>query len=86
MPMNRENPDFDKAKVGKLQLELMQVIEQQNRERAAKLLTIRRKNRITGAILGATVLGIYAYSMFAVKQETFLDDFEEPAKIIEEKN
>lgn len=84
--MNRENPDFDKAKVGKLQLELMQVIEQQNRERAAKLLTIRRKNRITGAILGATVLGIYAYSMFAVKQETFLDDFEEPAKIIEEKN
>lgn len=30
--------------------------------------------------IGVSVLGIYGYSMYAVKQEKFLDDFEEPAK------
>lgn len=34
-----------------------------------------------GCILGGTVFGIYLYSMFSVKQEKFLDDFEEPKKI-----
>lgn len=35
----------------------------------------------SGCILGGTVLSIYLYSMFSVKQEKFLDDFEEPKKI-----
>lgn len=35
---------------------------------------------ILGCALGLGVLGIYGYSMFAVKQEHFLDDFEEPKK------
>lgn len=33
-----------------------------------------------GLALGFSVLSIYGYSMYAVKQEKFLDDFEEPAK------
>lgn len=33
-----------------------------------------------GFLLGGAVLGIYGYSMFAVQQEKFLDDFDEPAK------
>lgn len=33
-----------------------------------------------GFLLGGAVFGIYAYSMFAVQQEKFLDDFDEPAK------
>ncbi|XP_044765411.1 cytochrome c oxidase assembly factor 3, mitochondrial [Coccinella septempunctata] len=86
MSTANENPKFDKTKIGKLELELMKLIEHQNRDRAVKIQTIRRKNRITGALLGAAVLGIYGYSIYAVKQETFLDDFDEPAKIIEEKN
>lgn len=34
----------------------------------------------SGALIGFSVLGIYGYSMYAVQQEKFLDDFEEPAK------
>lgn len=33
---------------------------------------------ITGIALGISVFGIYGYSMYAVKQEKFLDDFEIP--------
>lgn len=33
-----------------------------------------------GALLGLGVFSIYGYSMFAVKQEKFLDDFDEPLK------
>lgn len=33
-----------------------------------------------GFALGVSVLGIYGYSMFAVQQEKFLDDFDEPLK------
>jgi hypothetical protein len=36
------------------------------------------QNRI-GILITVFVVTIYAYSMYAVKQETFLDDFDEPA-------
>lgn len=68
-------------KLNKTQLEFMKLIEQQNLERVNKLKRLRRNNLITAGILGAGVLGIYAYSMLSVKQEKFLDDFEEPRKI-----
>lgn len=86
MSTSNEVPKFDKTKVGKIELELMKLVEQQNHQRAIKIQALRKKNTLTGALLGAAVLGIYTYSMYAVKQETFLDDFDEPAKIIEEKN
>jgi hypothetical protein len=35
---------------------------------------------LPGLLLGGGVFGIYAYSMLAVQQEKFLDDFEEPQK------
>ena len=35
-------------------------------------LTLKR-NRIVGLTLGLTVLGMYLYTMYAVKQEDFLD-------------
>ena len=39
----------------------------------------RRKNTIVGLSVLAGVLGVYAYSMWAVKQEDFLDeDFNTP--------
>ncbi|XP_055389981.1 cytochrome c oxidase assembly factor 3, mitochondrial [Condylostylus longicornis] len=68
------------TKLNKTQLEFMKIIEQQNLERVQKLQRTRRNNIITGLCLGASVLGIYAYSMFSVAQEKFLDDFEEPKK------
>lgn len=56
------------------------IVEQQNLERAIKLKKLRSRNLIIGGLLGSAVLGIYSYSILAVKQETFLDDFEEPAR------
>lgn len=65
----------------KAEIDYMKIIEQKNRERVQKLQTISKKNRVTGIAIGAGVFSIYLYSIFAVKQETFLDDFNEPAKI-----
>ncbi|CAB3259589.1 unnamed protein product [Arctia plantaginis] len=59
----------------------MKLIEEKNRERVQKLNIISKRNRITGLAIGTGVLGIYLYSIFAVKQETFLDDFNEPVKV-----
>ncbi|XP_018800990.1 PREDICTED: cytochrome c oxidase assembly factor 3, mitochondrial [Bactrocera latifrons] len=73
--------DGNAPKLDKAQLEFMKIIEQQNLVRVEKLQRIRRNNLITAGILGASVLGIYAYSMLSVQQEDFLDDFEEPKKV-----
>lgn len=59
----------------------MKLVEDQNFRRVERLKRLRRNNLITGLTLGAGVLSIYAYSMLAVKQETFLDDFDEPKKL-----
>lgn len=68
----------------KAELDYMKIIEQKNLERVKKLELIRKRNRLTGAAIGVSVFSIYLYSMYAVKQETFLDDFNEPAKILKE--
>uniref|UniRef100_A0A182M861 rRNA adenine N(6)-methyltransferase n=1 Tax=Anopheles culicifacies TaxID=139723 RepID=A0A182M861_9DIPT len=65
----------------KTEVDFMRLIEQQNLQRVQKLQRQRRNNKLTGIALGGTVLGIYLYSMFSVKQEKFLDDFEEPVKL-----
>lgn len=70
----------DVTKLKPTELEFIREIERQNLERVAKLKRVRRNNIITGSLLGIGVLAIYGYSMYAVKQETFLDDFEEPKK------
>lgn len=57
-------------------------MEQENLKRVKKLEVIRRRNWITGMTLGCCVLGIYAYTITTIKQEKFLDDFEEPQKIV----
>ncbi|XP_072947552.1 cytochrome c oxidase assembly factor 3, mitochondrial [Epargyreus clarus] len=75
------NPGSKDPVLKQAELDYMKIIEQKNRERVLKLQQIGRRNRITGFSIGAGVVGIYLYSIFAVKQETFLDDFEEPAKI-----
>lgn len=68
-------------KLDKVQLEFMKFIEQQNLQRVSKLNRTRRNNLITAAVLGFSVIGIYAFSMLSVQQEKFLDDFEEPKKV-----
>lgn len=68
-------------KLDKSQLEFMKLIEQQNLERVTKLQRVKRNNLLTAGALVTSVLGIYAYSILSVKQEKFLDDFDEPKKV-----
>lgn len=69
-------------KLSQTELDFMKIIEKQNLQRVQKLQRMRRTNIITGCLLGGGVLSIYLYSMFAVQQERFLDDFNEPEKTI----
>lgn len=77
-------PKIDLSKLRQIDLEFIKQIEKQNLERVQSLKRLRRNNLITGCLIGAGVLGIYGYSIWAVAQESFLDDFEEPAKVIVE--
>jgi len=63
------------------EINFMKLIEEKNLVRVHKLKQTKRNNFITAGLLGGAVFGIYLYSMLAVKQEKFLDDFEEPKKI-----
>ncbi|KAG8243567.1 cytochrome c oxidase assembly factor 3, mitochondrial [Homalodisca vitripennis] len=87
MADNDQMPKVDLTKDKKLidaaTKEWMKYIEKENLERVQKLKVVRRKNLITGLLLGTAVIGIYSYSILTVKQETFLDDFEEP-KLVKE--
>lgn len=67
------------------QINFMKLIEKENLVRVSKLKNTQKRNRWTGLALGCTVLGIYAYSILSIKQETFLDDFEMPKTVIEKK-
>lgn len=73
--------DDSSRKLKKTEIDFMRLIEQQNLQRVQKLQRQRRNNKLTGFVLGGTVLSIYLYSMLSVKQERFLDDFEEPLKV-----
>ena len=51
-------------------------LEAINRARVKKQTLIRRRTFFMGVSLLAGVVGIYAYTMGAIKQEKFLEDFE----------
>lgn len=72
--------DLKSGKLSQTELDFMRIIEKQNLERVQKLKRLRRNNVLTGSLLGVGVLSIYLYSMWAVQQERFLDDFNEPEK------
>lgn len=76
-------PKIDAKKLKQSDLDFIKYVEKQNLQRVENLKRLKRKNLRTASIIGFGVLGIYLYSMYAVKQENFLDDFEEPAKTIE---
>lgn len=60
------------------QMYIKKMIEKNN-ERYAKEKKLRTHYRISAGILFSVVFSIYFYSMYAVKQEKFLDDFDVPA-------
>ncbi|XP_076178479.1 cytochrome c oxidase assembly factor 3, mitochondrial-like isoform X2 [Ptiloglossa arizonensis] len=64
---------------------LLKQAEELNFQRAIKHKKNRKSNALFGISLAVGVLGIYFYTINAVKQETFLDDFQKPETIIETK-
>lgn len=53
-------------------------ISERNLERYRNEQTLRKHYRITGAMLFVFVLSVYGYTMYAISQEKFLDDFDVP--------
>lgn len=53
-------------------------ISERNFERFKKEQTLRKHYRVTGVILFGFVLSVYGYTMYAISQEKFLDDFDVP--------
>ncbi|XP_008200280.1 cytochrome c oxidase assembly factor 3, mitochondrial [Tribolium castaneum] len=76
-------PKIDRTKLKQTDIDFIKFVEKQNLDRVRKLQTLRRKNLITVSLLGTAVLGIYGYSIWAVRQENFLDDFEIPTTVTE---
>jgi hypothetical protein len=51
-------------------------VEEMNLKRASDAKLLRTKNKVTGLVIGAAVIGIYAYTILSVKQEKFLDELD----------
>ncbi|XP_053992771.1 cytochrome c oxidase assembly factor 3, mitochondrial isoform X1 [Hylaeus volcanicus] len=83
---NEFMPKVDMKDMKSLDVMFMKQAEEINLRRSLRYQKIRRSNIIGGTSLALGVLGIYFYSMYAVKQETFLDDFNEPETVIEQNN
>jgi len=67
-----------KDQLGQRTLAFVKKAERANAARAAKHVKFRRKDWwIAGACFGMAV-GIYVYTIYAMKQEKFLDDFDMP--------
>lgn len=73
--------NLDKDKLTNIEKEYMQRVHQKNLDRVQKFTKTRNKNRFLGLGLGVGVVSIYSYTLWAIKQEKFLDDFEEPEKL-----
>lgn len=73
----------DAAKLRSTDVVYMKRLEEQNLQRAKRVQVYRKANNRTAIALALGVIGIYTYTIYSVKQEKFLDDFEEPKKIIE---
>ena len=58
--------------------------EKQNAQRAKKHVKYRRTDWIIGGTCIGMAIGIYGYTIYAMKQERFLDDFEMPDPLEEE--
>lgn len=79
--MPKVNLSRDAPKITVSDLHYMRQVEIANLERVNRLKKVRSNNRLMGSCLTAFALAIYGYTIYAVKQEKFLDDFDEPEKL-----
>ncbi|XP_054161775.1 cytochrome c oxidase assembly factor 3, mitochondrial-like [Oppia nitens] len=64
----------DDPKIDEMYTGFKRRAEQINKERVSKLVKTNKSNKLLGLILTSFVGSVYLYSMFAVKQEKFLDE------------
>ena len=65
-------------------MEFVRLAERQNLERAQRHKKYRRKDWLIASICFFIAISIYGYTMYAIKQERFLDDFEMPDPLAED--
>jgi hypothetical protein len=68
----------DLSKLSPIQQMYIRKLSEINSERYARERKLKKHKRIIGVILCAFVLSVYFYTMLAIKQEKFLDDFDVP--------
>merc|ERR1711997_1144217 len=68
-------------KLGKINMDFVRKAKKRNKERATLHRFFRRKDWIIAGTCFGIVIGIYSYTIFAIQQEKFLDDFEMPEEI-----
>ncbi|CAI9735369.1 Hypothetical predicted protein [Octopus vulgaris] len=80
MAENKQMPKVDMQKefasLSESQKYFVRKLESINKERAQSIKSLKRRNLMTGFLIGGCVLAIYIYSMTAVRQEKFLDEFD----------
>lgn len=72
--------DFSRDKNLRFSSFYAQAVERRNVQRTLDWKLKQRRGALVGFGLFGLVVAIYTYSICAVKQETFLDDFEEPPR------
>merc|ERR1711962_731743 len=68
-------------RLGKVNMHFIKKAEKRNKERSKMHRFFRRKDWLIAGICFGLVSGIYAYTIFAIQQERFLDDFDMPEEI-----
>lgn len=64
--------------LGRIQMSFVKKAEKRNADRAKRHVHFRRGDWMIAGICVAAAVGIYGYTIFAIKQEKFLDDFDMP--------
>ncbi|XP_023326629.1 cytochrome c oxidase assembly factor 3, mitochondrial isoform X1 [Eurytemora carolleeae] len=75
-----DSADIQK-KLGNINMDFVRKAEKKNKERAKMHRFFRRTDWMIAAFCFSLVIGIYSYTMFAIQQEKFLDDFDMPEDI-----
>jgi len=68
-------------KMGTISMDFVRKAEKKNKTRAKMHRFFRRTDWMIAGFCFSLVVGIYGYTMFAIKQEKFLDDFDMPEEI-----
>nr|XP_034194228.1 cytochrome c oxidase assembly factor 3, mitochondrial [Osmia lignaria] len=82
--LQKVNLEKDKRRLKYSDLMYMKQAEEVALYRALKYKQTRKRCIVTGISLACCVVGIYLYTIHTVRQETFLDDLNEPEKVIRE--